>query len=413
MFRRKISLSILSVLIVLLHGLFFAVAATAIDTENRTVVATGTIGEGGAEWTLYDDGVIEVGGGIISHDGASGSGGSRSYSLWNDYKESILKIVFTKPVVAGEELRGLFARLPYLTYIENMEYIDTSNVVYMTNMFRDASSLTSLDLSNWDTGNVRYAFMMFLGTSSLTSLDVSNWDTSNMRNINHMFDGTGLIELDLSSWDTSSVTDMNATFQHARYLTYLNVSNWDTSNVWRMFSMFRNASSLTTLDLSSWDTSSAREMAAMFLGMHSLNILSVGIDFNITQGTQSISGHGPELPLISKTNQYTGYWQNLGDGTPENPTGELILTSSQLISRLTHGRMRADTWVWQRWSNRSHMVQSGDTLYELSQRFQTTVIEFVRLNNIENPNLILVGQVLMIPEPRIVTVQFYYYDVSE
>ena len=42
----------------------------------------------------------------------------------------------------------------------------------------------------------------------------------------------------------------------------------------------------------------------------------------------------------------------------------------------------------------TYTVKRGDTLSEIAQRFSTTVAELVRLNNIENPRLIYVGQVL-------------------
>lgn len=45
-----------------------------------------------------------------------------------------------------------------------------------------------------------------------------------------------------------------------------------------------------------------------------------------------------------------------------------------------------------------YTVVYGDTLSELSLRFNTTVQKLVEINNITNPNLIYVGQVLVIPD---------------
>jgi len=44
-----------------------------------------------------------------------------------------------------------------------------------------------------------------------------------------------------------------------------------------------------------------------------------------------------------------------------------------------------------------YVVQAGDTLAAIAQRFGTTVQALVRANNISDPNLIFVGQVLTIP----------------
>ena len=44
-----------------------------------------------------------------------------------------------------------------------------------------------------------------------------------------------------------------------------------------------------------------------------------------------------------------------------------------------------------------HIVRSGETLSGIAQLYRTTVAELQRLNNISNPNLIRVGQVLNLP----------------
>jgi LysM repeat protein len=48
-------------------------------------------------------------------------------------------------------------------------------------------------------------------------------------------------------------------------------------------------------------------------------------------------------------------------------------------------------------SMRVIVVQPGDTLWKLSRQFGTTIEEIVKLNNIENPDLIFPGQRLRIP----------------
>lgn len=45
----------------------------------------------------------------------------------------------------------------------------------------------------------------------------------------------------------------------------------------------------------------------------------------------------------------------------------------------------------------TYVVQPGDTLSAIARRFGTTVAVLVQLNNIPNPNLIYVGQVLVVP----------------
>jgi len=44
-----------------------------------------------------------------------------------------------------------------------------------------------------------------------------------------------------------------------------------------------------------------------------------------------------------------------------------------------------------------YIVRAGDTLSQIAARFNTTVAAIVEANNLTNPNLIFVGQVLLIP----------------
>gem|GEM_PF-4727023 len=45
-----------------------------------------------------------------------------------------------------------------------------------------------------------------------------------------------------------------------------------------------------------------------------------------------------------------------------------------------------------------YRVKSGDTLYEIAQRFGTTVQTLIDLNDIQEPNMIEVGQVIIVPD---------------
>ncbi|MFZ2572685.1 MAG: LysM domain-containing protein, partial [Trichococcus flocculiformis] len=45
----------------------------------------------------------------------------------------------------------------------------------------------------------------------------------------------------------------------------------------------------------------------------------------------------------------------------------------------------------------SYTVKAGDTLYAIALRYGVTITQLVNANGIANPNLIRVGQVLIIP----------------
>ncbi len=142
---------------------------------------------------------------------------------------------------------------------------NTSRVTNMAGMFFKASSLTSLDLSNFNTSRVTNMAYMFFKASSLTSLDLSNFNTSRVINMKYMFAlASSLTSLDLSNFNTSRVTNMYDMFAWASSLTSLDLSNFNTSRVTNMYGMFFEASSLTSLDLSNFNTSRVTDMDYMF-----------------------------------------------------------------------------------------------------------------------------------------------------
>lgn len=47
-----------------------------------------------------------------------------------------------------------------------------------------------------------------------------------------------------------------------------------------------------------------------------------------------------------------------------------------------------------------YKVRRGNTLYQIARRYNTTIAQIVRLNRIANPNLIYIGQILRIPNSR-------------
>ena len=282
-----------------------AACSQRVVAEGRFANQPGEHGLAGAPWRLCEGGLLEVDEGFIHWE-------SGWTNPWHPRSHQITNIVFTGLITAGSSLRSLFASLFQVTTIEGLEHFDTSHVNDRSWMFQSASSLTHLDVSNWDTGRVTNMSAMFTNASSLTELDLSNWDTSHVTLMASMFtSASSLTELDLSNWNTSHVTDMR----------------W----------LFQNASSLTSLDLSNWDTSNA-EMDWMFTNTNSLSQLTLGQQFTFRGN--------PQLPAVTNNTSFTGYWQNIGNGTRENPTGEFIFTSAELMANF-NGQTMADTFVWQ------------------------------------------------------------------
>lgn len=116
-----------------------------------------------------------------------------------------------------------------LQTIENLNYLNTSNVTEMQAMFACCRSLTSLDLSNFNTTNVTNMGSMFLECLSLTNIIVSSFDTSKVTNMHGMFANCSSLQtLDLTNFDVSGIPFGNADemFIHCYNLRTIFAGNW-------------------------------------------------------------------------------------------------------------------------------------------------------------------------------------------
>ena len=205
----------------------------------------------------------------------------------DDTTTNILYIQSDKEIFANYICGTLFGNLGNLKSIENINLLNTSNVTNMNSMFIWATSLESIDLSNFDTSNVTDMNFMFYKCSSLTTLDVSNFDTSKVIKMSWMFGGLENVKtLDLSSFDTSKVTDMSSMLNNCSKLTSLDVSNFDTSKVTDIQQMFGGCSNLISLDVSNFDTSNVTYMSSMFSQCNKLTQITVSNKWVIGSSTK-------------------------------------------------------------------------------------------------------------------------------
>ena len=174
-------------------------------------------------------------------------------------------------VIANENSGYVFYDFRGVKEINFDNNYDTSNATNMTNLFRNCTSLTEIDLSSFDTSNVTDMSDLFtmwknqnLDNNLQKIIFGSNFNTSKVTTMRSMFTNCNkLIELDLSGFDTSNVTDMFQMFIGCSSLTDLNVSNFNTSKVTNMQGMFSECINLTELNLSNFDTSNVTNMKYM------------------------------------------------------------------------------------------------------------------------------------------------------
>ena len=187
---------------------------------------------------------------------------------------NIKNIIFDKSfkTYAPTSLEQFFSGSSTLETISGLEYLNTANVMDMSDMFADCQKLSSLDLSKFNTEKVTNMSSMFEDCLELSSLDLSNFNTKEVKHMNSMFRGcSALTSLDLSNFNTEKVESMGNMFEGCSALTSLDLSNFNTKKVLYMNSMFQACSALTTIYVSDeFVTTKVRIGSDMFSGCTNL-----------------------------------------------------------------------------------------------------------------------------------------------
>ena len=273
--------------------------------------------------------------------------------VWkNPNVTNVTKVVFD-PAFANARPTNCYAWFQSclnLTSIEGIEYLNTSQVTNMHNMFYNCSHLQTTDFSGFDTRKVKDMSNMFYNCGSLKSLDISNFNTSEVTDMRGMFyHCIGLTSLDLSHLNTSKVSIMISMFQSCFNLSSVNLSGWDTRNVGSMTKMFEGCKSLKTLDLSGFDTREKTcKMDDMFNTCNELTTIFVSDKFAVgTRGTgdgtmflgcnklKGANDFDKNKTGIDNANYKTGYFTKLvGKNGDEKigATGETLATDNLVLN---------------------------------------------------------------------------------
>lgn len=195
--------------------------------------------------------------------------------------DDIETIVFVDEIAISDG-SYFFAGLTNLKYIQNFQYLNTSQAIFMDYMFAGCTSLQSLDFSSLKTGSCQSMRHMF-EDSGFKKLSLNSFDTSSVTSFKSMFDGCENLEtLGVIGFNTSACTDMSNMFNDCISLKSLDLTTFNTFSVINMESMFRHMTSLTALDLSKFNTSSLEDTDLMFSGLDNLHYLDLS-SFKLTK----------------------------------------------------------------------------------------------------------------------------------
>ena len=251
-----------------------------------------------------------------------------------DYCSSLTDLKFGNPGTTTFDtsnvvtMKNMFA---YCSAMVNLDLsaFDTSKVEVFTQMFDNCSRLSNLNLSSFKitaktnvSGGISMDYM-FRNCTSLATIDVSHFDTSNVGNMRGMFDTCySLTSLDLTNFVTSNVSDMSDMFNQCASLKRLNLSSFDTSNVNDMYFMFAN-SGLERLDISNFDMSNVSDTESMLGGLKNLKILVLGKNNNI--------GTSPFNNKLNSGFNTSGTWTNMGSG--QVPKDQNSWSADKLVNK--------------------------------------------------------------------------------
>ena len=138
--------------------------------------------------------------------------------LWsNELRSSVTKVVFHESFkdYKPKSCYAWFYEFSNLTEITGMkEYLNTSEVTNMAQMFNGCAKLKNIDLSGFDTKKVTTMRGMFNKCSNLRTLDLSTFNTANVTSTYCMFNlcsNLRTIFVD-EGWSTASVTEYDKMF---------------------------------------------------------------------------------------------------------------------------------------------------------------------------------------------------------
>lgn len=198
----------------------------------------------------------------------------------------------------------------------------------------------SFDLSKFDISQCTSIDRLFAETEIVGPLDLTHFDLSNITSLNSLFYLCNVSSVNVSNWDTSHITDMGGIFQNTTSLKTVDLSSWDTSKATNMGAMFEE-SEIENVDVSKFNTSNVTNMSEMFTWAHKLKNIDIS-NFDMSKvdgGTEMFERDealesitlGPKNKFVdddvvtTPNNEPT--WYNVGNGTKENPEGNLQFAS--------------------------------------------------------------------------------------
>ena len=223
---------------------------------------------------------------------------------------------------------GTFKDCTSLEKVEGFENGDNCND--LRHLFNGCSSLTiSPDLSI----PARKLGSVYNGCSKLQQLPYIN--LSEVEEIDYFCSGCeSLTSVDLSGWNTPNLKKCRGMLQICTNLQSVNLSGWNTSNVTDIYSLFYNDPKLVDVDLSGWDLSNVTDVGYMFGyygNLYTLLHLKFGNNLKTRWKSYGSPKYLPNLTVESLLSIIDGLYDFTGNGeTPSSSQGQIEFGTTNL-----------------------------------------------------------------------------------
>jgi surface protein len=160
----------------------------------------------------------------------------------------------------------------------------TSNIQNFANMFRDCTSLTTINrVDEWDTSNINTLQACFFQSSNFDG-NVSSWNVSNVTIFQSCFGSCTNFNQNIGGWNTISALNMSFMFLNATNFNQP-LANWERTtpdistlgNVINMQQMFNNAFAFNQ-NIGNWNVSNVTNFSSFMAGKTAANYSAANLD---------------------------------------------------------------------------------------------------------------------------------------
>jgi len=220
--------------------------------------------------------------------------------------DNIITLILKKDLT---DLSYMFTKCYSLKNIEELKFLNTSNVKDFSYMFSNNKKHEEIHPISFKTFNSKRQYMlsdinplknwnvskgisfesMFRGNANLSDIKaLENWDVSNCENFSDMFCSCySLSNINpLKYWNVSKGKNFSGIFSWCSLLSNIKpLENWDVSNGKRFYHMFLDCDSLSNIEpLEKWNVSNGTDFYSMFYHCKLLSDINPLKNWNVSNG---------------------------------------------------------------------------------------------------------------------------------